>query len=189
MMSSVVTVQVVEAKGLPKMGTPSVVDFLVCPARLCTDIDDLHSLSIFVCTCVCARFSLRLSLHDVFPLSLSLPPTLPFFLSPPSPLSLSFPPSLSHCLSPSPSICSPFFHLNTDLGTTGTVDPYVVLTFGKSKQRTKVKKGCFSPVWEEDFVFKGVAEDDVILFEVLLCVRRAAYFTWDSLHQWHMQNT
>jgi Ca2+-dependent lipid-binding protein len=55
------------------------------------------------------------------------------------------------------------------------VDPYVVLTCGDSKRRTKVKKGCYSPVWEEEFVFKGVAEDDVILFEVSLCGMQHIY--------------
>ena len=60
-----------------------------------------------------------------------------------------------------------------DLGTTGTVDPYLMITCGESKRRTKVKKGSYSPVWDEEFVFKGATEDDLILFEVAMLLTRS----------------
>jgi len=53
-----------------------------------------------------------------------------------------------------------------DLGTTGTVDPYVIVRCHDKEFRTKVKRGNYSPVWNESFVYKGIKPEHSVRFEV-----------------------
>ena len=46
------------------------------------------------------------------------------------------------------------------------MDPYVIVKCHDKEFRTKVKRGNYSPIWNESFTYKGIRPEHAVRFEV-----------------------